>query len=717
MKELQSIREIFVLLVLVIPVTLMAETGSDLFVYLSPVPGSSLVSPGNNIIVRYPDRFDPVTIRSDRLLVKGTRSGVHSGTIDFSTDGALLFKPDEPFSGGESVTVEWRDGGKTVYGEKIPDLEFSFTVSRSEQNRPGRYADEMMPGGRMTMDSRSQGEESVLLCDTLVQGYPDIDFLFVDNPDPGYLFLSPFPGVGVPGHMMILDNNAVPLFYRRMPAVAFDFRKQPGGLLTYYDFRDVRKYFVMDSSYNVIDSIESGNGYPMTDGHELKILENGNIILMIYDIQTVRMDTVVAGGDSAAQVAGLVLQEMDPARNVIFQWRSWDHFSIFDGEVSGYVALDSNWIDYVHGNSVEVDTDGNWIISSRHMNEITKIDRLTGDIIWRMGLNAANNDFVFINDTRGFSHQHDVRRLPNGNLTLFDNGNFLEPEYSRALEYELDEHNLTATLVWEYRSDPDVFGPFMGSVRRSGTGSTLVGWGGTTVPPSVTELHPDGTKALELNFVGNAFSYRAYRSDWRTNMFTTNVDSVDFGVVPPGDSSSQALNVINSRGTGVTITCLANADPAFIPLAALPITIPPHSSVGLTVKFSPSTDGDVVDYLYVRSVSDSTLVAQRVVLTGTTIPTSVGPESDLPLTFRLGQNYPNPFNPSTMISFSTPRSSRVNLTVFDILGRVVATIVDEELPPGSYSRQWDASGLTSGVYLYRLSTANSVQTRKLVLVR
>jgi hypothetical protein len=143
----------------------------------------------------------------------------------------------------------------------------------------------------------------------------------------------------------------------------------------------------------------------------------------------------------------------------VFQWRSWDHFSILDGSVSGYVNLDSSLIDYVHGNAIELDMDGNLLLSSRHMNEITKIDRQTGEIIWRLGLNALNNQFTFVNDTRGFSHQHDIRRLANGNITLFDNGNFLVPEYSRAVEYALDEQAMTATLVWEYRNDPDAFSP------------------------------------------------------------------------------------------------------------------------------------------------------------------------------------------------------------------------------------------------------------------
>lgn len=85
--------------------------------------------------------------------------------------------------------------------------------------------------------------------------------------------------------------------------------------------------------------------------------------------------------------------------------------------------------------------------------------------------------------------------------------------------------------------------------------------------------------------------------------------------------------------------------------------------------------------------------------------------------FQLSQNYPNPFNPTTTISFSLPSASFVTLTVFDALGREVSSLLAEELPAGTYSRQWIASGLPSGVYYYRLQTGPFNETRRLILLR
>jgi hypothetical protein len=93
------------------------------------------------------------------------------------------------------------------------------------------------------------------------------------------------------------------------------------------------------------------------------------------------------------------------------------------------------------------------------------------------------------------------------------------------------------------------------------------------------------------------------------------------------------------------------------------------------------------------------------------------PAQDIPREFALGQNYPNPFNPTTAISFQLPVASQVKLAVYDLLGREVAVLVDGPKAAGSYTVSFDASGLPSGMYLYRLHSPAYVQTRKLLLTR
>ncbi len=100
------------------------------------------------------------------------------------------------------------------------------------------------------------------------------------------------------------------------------------------------------------------------------------------------------------------------------------------------------------------------------------------------------------------------------------------------------------------------------------------------------------------------------------------------------------------------------------------------------------------------------------------MPTSVeGVAIVTPETFSLLQNYPNPFNPSTNISFSIPTKSFVSLRVFDLIGREVATIVSEEMSAGSYTKQWIAANMSSGIYFYRLQAGSYSETKKLILLK
>ena len=84
--------------------------------------------------------------------------------------------------------------------------------------------------------------------------------------------------------------------------------------------------------------------------------------------------------------------------------------------------------------------------------------------------------------------------------------------------------------------------------------------------------------------------------------------------------------------------------------------------------------------------------------------------------FSVSQNYPNPFNPITIISFTLPVKSFVTLEVFDSLGRKVSNLISEEMPPGTYSRQWNAEDLSSGTYFFRLQAGSYIATKKLLLI-
>ncbi|MCX6142909.1 MAG: T9SS type A sorting domain-containing protein, partial [Ignavibacteriales bacterium] len=98
-------------------------------------------------------------------------------------------------------------------------------------------------------------------------------------------------------------------------------------------------------------------------------------------------------------------------------------------------------------------------------------------------------------------------------------------------------------------------------------------------------------------------------------------------------------------------------------------------------------------------------------------PTTGVSEQNVPTAFRLEQNFPNPFNPTTTIGYHISTESHVRLRVTDILGREVATLVNEQKAPGLYDVQWNALQAPSGIYLCRLEADGNIATRKMLLLK
>ncbi len=482
--------------------------------FLSPAPGSSQILPETNVIIRPGGTVDPASVGAGIVRVQGSASGFHEGRLRASDDlQTLVFQPDVPFAFGEQVTALVGPGLATDRGP-VPPTELGFTIVGPEHATLPSLPDLMEADDELGAMAGGEGNAQVIRVDSLATppaeppppDFPHIQATMFGTPAPGRIFLSnlSLSNATIPSFLMILENSGAPYFWRRLGARALDFKMQPDGRLTYFD-DDVNCFYALNAAYAVVDSFRCGNGYA-TDGHDLVLLPNGHALIMSYDPEFVDLTSLKAGPAFGIAI-GLIVQELDREKNVVFQWRSWDHFQLTD--MIGRISFGGG-IDYVHGNSVDADPDGNIVISCRHMNEVTKISRATGEILWRLG--GKNNQFTFLNDPIPFARQHAARLLPNGHLVLFDNGNARLPLFSRAVEYALDEAQKTATLAWQYRLSPDAFGPAFGYVQRLANGNTLIGWGATT--PTVTEVAPDGFLVSELTFDPGTASYRAFRFEW-----------------------------------------------------------------------------------------------------------------------------------------------------------------------------------------------------------
>src|SRR5208283_4654732 len=310
--------------------------------------------------------------------------------------------------------------------------------------------------------------------------FPYINITTSNNADPQYIFIDNRGGGGDPWNV-IFDNSAQPVWYSKYPDERRDMKVQHNGVMTMLARDEGGDHFNgFNTNYQQIVQYWTTNGYS-GDEHELQVLADGTYFTTALLTETVDMSRYYAGGSTSASVTECVFQEFTAAGDLIFQWRAWDHINILDQEQ--FIDLTSSGFDFPHMNAIDVDTDGNILLSSRNTSEITKINRTTGAIIWRLG--GVRSSFTFPNDPLdGPRNQHAIRMVTTNDYTLFDDGNLHNPPVSRGVEYLVDTNTLTATVVWQYPPTPStsLYSFYMGNVQRLTNGNTLIDWAVGNLP-------------------------------------------------------------------------------------------------------------------------------------------------------------------------------------------------------------------------------------------
>ena len=318
---------------------------------------------------------------------------------------------------------------------------------------------------------------------------PKFVVLTANHPTVRYVLLGITPAKSGKSYAMIVDTSGAPVWIREFKGPVVDFQKQGENRYTAWSTVDGgTSHFYEFDAVGTIHREFSATGGLETDPHELRF-RGQDYALFGFLFRT--MDMTAFGGSTGAAVQGFVVEYHRSGRPP-FLWNTFDHFSVTDAAQD--ISLKGQNVDPWHGNAIEIDTDGNLLVSFRNSDEITKIDAVSGAIIWRLG--GKHNQFVFRNDRfNGFSHQHGIRRLDNGNIILFDDGNLHEPQISRAVEYRLDEKTKTADLVWEYLPDPPLFGSALGFAQRLQNGNTLICFG---IAQHIIEVDHNSRKLWEI---------------------------------------------------------------------------------------------------------------------------------------------------------------------------------------------------------------------------
>jgi hypothetical protein len=197
-------------------------------------------------------------------------------------------------------------------------------------------------------------------------------------------------------------------------------------------------------------------------------------------------------------------------------------------------------------------------------------------------MGGKKNQFTFINDMQRIHGQHDIRRIDNGNITLFDNGTLMPLRPATAKEYTLDENTLTATLVWSYVENPAAYSQSMGNMQRLPNGNTLVNYGNSNIGAiAFNVVDPAGNKTFELVFDDSLATYRAFNftptwqlpttiSEPAKNIFSVypNPFSDYLSVNLKGDFEIQLTNIF-----GQEITTQKGKDALIISTTRLPSNI------------------------------------------------------------------------------------------------------------------------------------------------
>jgi uncharacterized protein YndB with AHSA1/START domain len=251
-----------------------------------------------------------------------------------------------------------------------------------------------------------------------------------------------------------------------------------------------------------------------TDRHEMQLLPNGDYVVVGYKPRD-GVDLSAYGGPSNATVLDALIEEVSPQHKVVFRWNSKDHVGLaetgrwYQANVlsnTAHLPDGRTAYDIVHINAVERYGPRNFLVSLRHTDAIYDIARSDGHVVWKLGGTSTPRSLQILgDDLPDFGGQHDVRALPDGTITLHDNGTGLNRP-ARALRFGIDRQAGSATLL-EQLTDP--FGsmsPCCGSARKLPGGNWVISWGGTDL---VTEETPAGKSVFALSFP-EYISYRAF---------------------------------------------------------------------------------------------------------------------------------------------------------------------------------------------------------------
>ena len=347
-----------------------------------------------------------------------------------------------------------------------------------------------------------------------------------DAKSAGYIFVTPRAKLGQRTGPTILNGDGKVVWFHRLSARRTAVGLQPqtyrgkpvliwgqrpplvhegdhytGSAHTVYNV-------IADTNYRIIARVRAHGSGVRTDLHEFKISKRDTALVLGWRI--LGRDLSSYGGSSHGAVLDNVVQEIDiKTGRILFSWSAARHLS----PRYSYVRPPKEggaW-DAYHINSINEDSDGNLLLTSRHMSAVYKVDRRTGRALWKMG--GRHGDFKMGRGAR-FYYPHDGQRAPDGSLTIFDNhaGPAAGSGPSRGLRLRVDAKTHEVTLLQSFAHPGGAKSTSQGNANELADGNVFIGWG---ISPWFSEYTADGRLVFAAHFK-NAWSqsYRAFKGDW-----------------------------------------------------------------------------------------------------------------------------------------------------------------------------------------------------------
>ncbi len=468
-----------------------------------PTAGSKVASPDSQIALRgvAPSRIGTVS-------VSGSRSGPHPGHLRPDSDGqGASFYPDQPFTPGEQVTVSTTlnvvggQAGKYTFTVAQPDPSAFGATLHNEINDPSQQQSfHSMPSLQPPKYTITHGS--------------------IDSGD-GYVFIGPRSGAGQDGPM-IVDAAGNLVWFKSLPdgTTPSDFRVQTyqgQPVLTWWQGavtgtgQGLGEDVIYNDSYQQIATVKAGNGY-QADLHDFTLTTRNTALITAYE--PVRWDLSGIGGAANGVALDSIMEEIDiPTGNVLQEWHALDHVPVADSyEDVSQVGKKNKpaYYDFFHINSLDLDANGNLLVSGRATHAVYDIDPATGDVLWQLGGKHSS----FSGSGTQFSSQHDSKWAGPDLISLFDNASGVgksTAKKSSGMLIKINPAARTATLVQRF-SSPDVpEATSQGNTQLLPDGDVFVGWGAEWW---LSQFSPDGTLVFEAKLPKKDSSYRAYRFPW-----------------------------------------------------------------------------------------------------------------------------------------------------------------------------------------------------------